>query len=411
MSRTTVSSWLVAALVVLAAGTAGALSGDSAPVAAVEPVAVASSPPAAPLPSASALAVGRPPLDIAQLATVKLTVPCGADLTECAYGSGSIVDSSGLILTNAHVAAPASPGLGQQYSDLEQDVTNPDHLVVSVVPQPEADAVPRYRATVVAVDGYADLAVLRVSSELDGSPLGAPVVLDNVPLAALNETRKDAEIRVIGFPESGSSLSPTVQRGTIASKPVDPNGRVAGPWELNTGAPIHGGNSGGLVIDAQGRLIAIPTYSRGLREQTYRARAVELARPLLAAARAGKPYVSPSLVKATGLEMLAEALWSGEQLPSTCVEPGDVSVFDVPEELAVQVALTGLTSGEDYRLVVTGPDGGELASRQSAWTEPDCIELIVETNGREGTYTLTAYAGPEFKQVGARSIVVVDDAP
>lgn len=375
MTRTSVLTavWALAAVAVVGAGAAGALSQDPAVAIRPEPVPTPTTS-AEPSPTVTAM----PPVERAQLAAVLLSRPCDGDLLDCGYGSGSVVDSSGLILTNAHVAAPASPGLATQYpKQLRDDASNPPYLVVSVVPSPEADAVPLYRATLAAVDGYADLAVLRIDATADGEPLAGPLQLTNVPLGALAETKKDAEIRVIGYPASGDSLSPTVQRGTVASKPLDTGGTVDGPWELNTNA-IHGGNSGGLVVDDQGRLIAVPAYQRTGDEQVYRARAVELARPMVAAAQRGQPYRTPYLTPATGEEQLVDAAWSDEGLDDMrCVEVDEVTVAPSPDQLAVQVRLSGLADGEDYRVVVTDPAGDDVTSRQGTWGAFECVQLTV----------------------------------
>ena len=399
-----VGAWAVAAVVVAGAGTAGALSPD--PVAPER-----TSPSPSPVtPSATP----RPPLDTAQLAAVQLSVRCGSELEElCPAGSGSVVDSRGLILTNAHVAEPSAPGLVQQYGEEQVgSVVDPPYFVVSLVPEPEADAVPRYRASVVAVDGYADLAVLRVDAELDGSRLTAPVQLTNVPLGSLAETRKDSVVRVIGYPTSGDSLSPTVQRGTVASKPADPAQQVSGAWELNTDAPIHSGNSGGLVVDEQGRLVAVPTYRRGLAEQVFRARAVELARPLLEAAQAGKAYRSPYLVPRTGQEELVDTAWYVSE-PEGC---GDTaSVTEAPGTttlLYAQVRLAGLAAGQDYRVVILGPDGGEYGRVQRAWEPGRSCTTVTASVAEEselpaGTFEAQVLVGPELTRIGAASIEVV----
>ena len=388
-------AWVVALLLVAGGGTAGALSADPA----AEPSPVAQ--PSTPSPSPETLAV----LDQAKMATVQLTTPCDdEDLSGCSYGSGSVVDSSGLILTNAHVAAPASPGLGGQYDELQYGTTNPPYLIVSVPPGPEEDAVPRYRASLVAVDGYADLAVVRIDADLDGNPL-VPPPLPSVPIGSLEKSRNSSPVWVVGFPESDGSAAPSSHDGTLVSKPRDP--RVAGPWELNTDAVIHSGNSGGLVIDAQGKLIAIPTYSQGFTERTYRARAVELAGPLIAAAQNGKPYLSPHLVERTGEEALVDVGWSGERYDE-CYDPGGEPTLLAPAELHAQVRLEGLAEGEDYRLVLTDPAGDAVASVQDAWRGEGCLQLSLPSASAadSGSWSLTVLVGPAWDTLGTASVEV-----
>lgn len=400
-----VGAWVVAGLVVAGAGTAGALSPDPAPTGTL-----AAEPTAAPAPRPTVSA--RSAVEATQLATVQLSEVCGSELEDfCALGSGSVVDSKGLILTNAHVAAPTAPGLVQQYGEeAVNGVSDPAYLVVSVVPGPEAAAVPRYRASVVAVDGYADLAVLRIDAELDGAPLRAPLSLPNVPLGSLADTRKDTEIRVIGFPASAESLSPDVRRGTVTSKPLDPQERVEGPWEMNTDAEMHAGNSGGLVVDGQGRLIAVPTYGKGVFEQVFRARAVELARPLIEAAQRGASYRSPYLVPRSGEEELVSADFH-EQDPESCQEPGVTTASDVPV-LFARVELRGLAQDEDVRLTINGVDGEYGRTQLAGGSDPLCA--VVSAAGAEGlplppgTYELQVRVGPELERLGSATVEVLE---
>lgn len=406
MARSSViGAWVLAALVVAGAGTAGALSPDPAPAVDAAPSPTA----AAPSPTASA----RSTVEAAQLATVQLSEVCGHDIDAfCPLGSGSVVDSKGLVLTNAHVAAPTAPGLVQQYGeDAVSGLVDPADLVVSVVPGPEADAVPRYRASVVAVDGYADLAVLRIDAELDGSPLRAPLSLPNVPLGSLADTRKDTEIRVIGFPASAESLSPDVRRGTVTSKPLDPQKRVEGPWEMNTDAEMHGGNSGGLVVDGQGRLVAVPTYRKGVDEQVFRARAVELARPMIEAAQRGAEYVSRYLVPRSGDEELVDVGFYEED-PETCGAEGGLTAASGVPELYARVELRGLAEGEDIRLTIHGDDGEYGRTQLASGPGAECAVVVAAAAEGlplpAGTYELQVRVGPELDLLGTARIEVLE---
>jgi putative serine protease PepD len=388
---------LIVGVLVVGSGVAGALSADKPTQTRAK-----TSPAAQPTPSASSV------IENAELATVLLSWPCESK-GRCRYGSGTVIDSGGLILTNAHVASPASPGLGGQYDDLQDNVTNPPYLVVSVPPSADGDAVPRYRASVVAVDGYADLAVVRIDADLAGHKLTSVPPLRSIPLGRLADVKKAADVWVIGYPASADSQSPSVHRGSIVSKPTDPRKRVTGPWELNTDADIHAGNSGGAVIDATGKLIGIPTYSRGYTDVTYRARAVDLARPLLDAAKSGAPYTSAHLVPATGMESLTSVDWGDADLE--CGDTGQQPPFETPEVLLAEVQLSDMSDGEDYKLELIGPGGKVFKTTQNAWDEEvDCAEIGYAAflgNVPAGTYVVKAYVGPDRTPIGEATTSVI----
>src|SRR5438128_3906656 len=141
-----------------------------------------------------------------------------------ATGSGIVLDTSGDILTNAHVIAG-----GQQIR-----VTFSDGRTVN--------------ATVVGSSSSADLAVLRVS--VAASTLH-PAVLGDSATVQVGDT-----VYAIGAP---FGLSGSLTEGIVSN--VNQSGSASGAGNLTgllqTDAAINPGNSGGPVVNAQGQVIGI----------------------------------------------------------------------------------------------------------------------------------------------------------
>lgn len=137
-------------------------------------------------------------------------------------GSGVIMSDDGYLMTNAHVVEDARSFLVQLH-DRRQ-----------------------YWARLVGMDVDSDLAVLKI----DGRNLIAAEWGDS------DELDVGSIVWAIGSPYE---LQQTVTSGIISGKdrPGDPNRRVQAL--LQTDAAVNPGNSGGPLVDAQGRVIGINT--------------------------------------------------------------------------------------------------------------------------------------------------------
>ncbi len=209
-------------------------------------------------------------------------------------GSGTIIDAhNGLILTNAHVVAPSSPGAGVFRRKLSSELEdNPKRLVIEIADGKERDAEPRYLGEVVASDGYLDLAVVKITKTVGGRII-EPGDLDGLVEIAVGDsdelTTGDA-VRILGYPLAANSRTVTLTEGVV-SGPVKDDRLGSNRGMLNISADIRGGNSGGLAVNDDGELIGIPTLVRG--EQVSSMRPASWAVPLIEAARQGKSYTSP----------------------------------------------------------------------------------------------------------------------
>jgi len=159
-------------------------------------------------------------------------------------GSGTIISSDGYILTNAHVVLP------DRFFPV-------DALIVALSLQEDRPPEPTYYAEVVQADEDLDVAVIRVTTDMDGNPLDhASLNLPAVPLGNSDELRLGDTIRIIGYPGIGGETI-TVTPGEVGGFTSEP-GRGDRAF-IKTSATISGGNSGGMAADLQGYIIGIPT--------------------------------------------------------------------------------------------------------------------------------------------------------
>jgi len=159
-------------------------------------------------------------------------------------GTGTIVNRSGLIVTNAHNTVTNTNCPGQS-------------LLIAISRNPNEPPILQYRAEVVQANPGLDLALLRITQDLDGR-LVDPAIL-SLPFVELGESSQvalDDTITVVGYPGVGND-SVEIRRGTISGFVAEPSGGNQA-W-FKTDAAIPGTMTGGGVYDQNARLIGIPT--------------------------------------------------------------------------------------------------------------------------------------------------------
>ena len=140
-------------------------------------------------------------------------------------GSGVIVSNDGYILTNNHVVEDAS----------EVTVSLQGGRVLE--------------AKVVGTDPQTDVAVLKVESK------------EELPFAVLADSDQIEVGDVVFAIGNPLGVGQTVTMGIVSAKGRDGLGMIEDGFEnfIQTDASINQGNSGGALVDAQGRLIGINT--------------------------------------------------------------------------------------------------------------------------------------------------------
>jgi S1-C subfamily serine protease len=217
-------------IAIVAGGIAGFVTGDHHDAPAAEAAV-----PAAPAPRAATIyrrdAPGVVVITATETQHVAPTFFTPAETKKVqALGSGFVLDSKGDILTNDHVVAGAS-GIRVGFSGGAT-----------------------YPAKVVGADAGSDLAVVRVDA-----PASAlhPLAFD----ASKNVVAGDP-VYAIGNP---FGLDRTMTAGIISATGRDiqaPDGLTI-PNSIQTDAPINHGNSGGPLLDANGRVIGVNAQIQG----------------------------------------------------------------------------------------------------------------------------------------------------
>ncbi len=156
-------------------------------------------------------------------------------------GTGSIIQSDGLVLTNAHVVIEEQTG--KPFARLSVFLKPP-----RVTGESKSDLSRMVRAKVVAYSQPFDLALLK----LDG-------VTEPLPAVGVSESeqaRIGDRVVAIGHPEQGGLW--TLTTGVISAEVDNFNG-VKGKQVFQTETGLNRGNSGGPLLDGEGRMIGVNT--------------------------------------------------------------------------------------------------------------------------------------------------------
>jgi S1-C subfamily serine protease len=223
---------VVLLLVPVVAGPGGVVAADEEqPPSSTETAPVTTNGP--PTTTAPAAASTPGEIDFAR-ATAFVGIGDGTNL--CAFGSGAFLGDGTYVITNEHVVA--TEGLSRSCYD----------LVVAFGNDPTAEPDSWYAATVVWSDEELDLAILKVADLAPGLTFVLEPRYDRLGIGE--------DVRVVGFPGIGGSTL-TLTEGVIS-------GLLRDPEEFyKVSADINRGNSGGPVLDTDGRLIGIATAGYG----------------------------------------------------------------------------------------------------------------------------------------------------
>ncbi|MBI4260950.1 MAG: trypsin-like peptidase domain-containing protein [Actinobacteria bacterium] len=265
-------------------------------------------------------------------------------------GTGFVVRSDGVIVTNCHVVEGAS------------------RITVITVPPEQA----RHEARVIGGDCDADLAVLKIDAE----------DLPTVPLGSSADLQLGQRVVALGYAlalEGGPSVTTGIvsalDRTIQAQDPNFEGGTRTYTDVIQTDAAINPGNSGGPLVDLSGRVIGINTAGAGQAENIGFAIAIDAAKPVI-----DRAIENPS----------APVAYLG--VVTQDVDPGLALQFNLPvEEGAYVVEVTpdgpaeaaGIAGGH----VIVGFDGEDVTASDQLGElirdrEPgDRVEVVVVVPG------------------------------
>ena len=348
-------------------------------------------------------------LDRAKLASV-LIIAVDATGQPTYTGSGTIISEDGLILTNAHVGKPSSPGQVPPGED-------PAALLVALTSaEDDKPAAPSFSAEPIVSDGVLDLAVLKITRDAEGNEIDAKdlaALPEPLPLGDSDDLRTGDEITALGFPsvahvasDDGLDRALTVTRGVVSTflkETAVPGDRA---W-IDSDIRIGSGNSGGASINTDGELVGV--NSAVVTESTVgdsgeggaftggsaRIRPVNLTMDIIEIAKKGgdPEYVSPFLkdvpeppADPMGQASAAPAGWSvdGDSDCSTTSTLDDPQVLEgvrLPGTLYAHYAVKGLPDGTPFTIELRNPEGEILGSLDGAWSLGDgevCASVSLE---------------------------------
>jgi len=180
---------------------------------------------------------------------IEVSFPGGSSV-----GSGSIIDAHGYVLTNFHVIGHvihgerAAPGA----------FLDGEHVQIATVASARDTATTRYIGRVVRGDVRLDMALIRIVANADGTPIAAGTTFPTVELTTTAAIRPGASLWAFGYPQGVRTINVTGGHMTGFQMSAAGGADPEVSW-IRTDAEFNPGNSGGMLVDRQGRLVAIPT--------------------------------------------------------------------------------------------------------------------------------------------------------
>jgi Do/DeqQ family serine protease len=279
-----------------------------------------------------------------------------------ASGSGVIISDDGFIVTNNHV------------------VENADEITVTLNNRKT------YKATLIGADPAYDLAVIRIDAK----------ALPFLIYGNSDEVKIGQWVLAIGYP---LNLETTVTAGIVSAKArslglnKDKSGNPGGAVEsfIQTDAAVNMGNSGGALINTDGKLIGI---NSAIASPTGYYSGYSYAIPVNIAKKVVDDIIKFGTVQRgfMGIQFGEAGSMSEDQKSKLGIEANTTDGIYVTEAQTDGGAfLAGIRKGDQIRKI-NGSDitsGGELQDQVSRHKPGDKIPVTVIRNGKPLTFTVT----------------------
>lgn len=284
--------------------------------------------------------------------------------TATAEGSGVIISSDGYILTNNHVINSTSSSSGSYYS-----IGEATNLTVTLY-----NDLTEYKAKIIGTDSQTDLAVIKI----DKTDLAAATLGDS------DSVQVGEWCMAIGNP-LGMKSSVTVGSISALNRSItDSEGKTY--TVIQTDAAINSGNSGGALVNSKGEVIGINTIKasgtgvEGLGFSIPINSTKSIYSDLVQYNKVIRPYIGIS-----GTDITDDTI---KAYPAAKLVKG-AYVRNVIEYSPAEKA--GIKVGD----IIVKADGktvssyNELNTIKNSHKIGDTIEIVVNRNGEEKTFTLT----------------------
>ncbi|RLT32826.1 MAG: serine protease [Chloroflexi bacterium] len=305
-------------------------------------------------------------------ATVRIGV-LDAGWQEVGHGSGSIIDSRGLILTNFHVIGNNETG---QYHNRD----GVSYIYVTLNPRDPPKL--QFISQVVDADPGKDIAVLRIIATTNGEPPADCLDLPQVTLDTKSQVEIGNKLTSVGYSGVGGDTISIASGQVVGFENFSMSNLNTRSYEaIKYDASDSRGSSGGPIVNELNQQVAIVFAGNSDQGDSLGyARSIQLADDLIQSAQ---------LVRIPGCNGAAAAVLIGPTVAEPTVEPTTTTTATDAQEYVIEGRVLDSVTGD-------GVDGVVVAILKPGYTWDSVnyddlasyVWIYAETN-RDGVYTLT----------------------